>query len=203
MSVSTAISKLFKYSCKKFMHIKILHIFYTCIYICTHKIHVHLLKVWQLGLPVVEFKPATGVPTFCKTIYCWGEFPLFSCFCLLRENYPHVKIKPICLYEWNRSSVVKIIPHERSCQHLAKFSPKMTTFTVDHSLYATFFLFLTRMLICILSPLYLILICSGPLITRYTRSVYVRVFCSFAKASCKLLTNSINYYTCTCKAKIY
>ena len=35
---------------------------------------------------------------------------MFYALCLLRENYPHAKIKPICLYEGNRSSIVKITP---------------------------------------------------------------------------------------------
>ena len=34
---------------------------------------------------------------------------VFLRFCL-RENYPHAKIKPICLYEGNRSSFVNITP---------------------------------------------------------------------------------------------
>ena len=39
-------------------------------------------------------------------IFAWG---LFSRFCL-HKNYPHTKIKPICLCEGNRSSIVKITP---------------------------------------------------------------------------------------------
>ena len=39
-----------------------------------------------------------------------GVIFAFTCFSILRNNYPHAKIKPIWLYEENRSSIVKITP---------------------------------------------------------------------------------------------
>ena len=43
-------------------------------------------------------------------IFAWGKFSRFSRFCLRHEIYPNVKIKLICLYEGNMSSIVKITP---------------------------------------------------------------------------------------------
>ena len=49
-------------------------------------------------------------------VYCKrGSFRvgvIFAFFALLysSENYPHAKLKPICLYEGNMSSIVKITP---------------------------------------------------------------------------------------------
>ena len=39
-----------------------------------------------------------------------GKIFAFLRLCLLHKNYPNAKIKPICLYEINRSSIVKITP---------------------------------------------------------------------------------------------
>ena len=43
-------------------------------------------------------------------IFVWGKFSRFSRFGFLRENNPRAKIKPICLYEENRSRIVNITP---------------------------------------------------------------------------------------------
>ena len=56
----------------------------------------------------------------------------FLRFCLPRENYSHAKIKPICIYEGNRSSFVKITP---TCNVLPTFLrnfplAKISTFIV-------------------------------------------------------------------------
>ena len=54
-----------------------------------------------------------------------GKFMFFK-FLSLRENYPHVKIKPICLYERNKSSIMKITPTWNTmylANIFAKFSP--------------------------------------------------------------------------------
>ena len=62
-------------------------------------------------------------------IFAWGSF---SRFCLLCEIYPHAKIKLICLYEGNMSSIMKNTP---TWNALTTFSrnfllAKITTFTV-------------------------------------------------------------------------
>ena len=53
---------------------------------------------------------------------------IFMFFALLSslQNYPHEEIKPICLYEGNRSSIVKITPsaREMSCQHFREIFPQ-------------------------------------------------------------------------------
>ena len=69
---------------------------------------------------------------YCKC----GNFRvgLFSRFCLLRENYPNAKILPIilCLYEENRSSIVKIPPTLNVLTTFWRNFPpaKITTITV-------------------------------------------------------------------------
>ena len=75
--------------------------------------------------------------SYCKRGIFRGNFKnlCFSHFCLLRENYLHVKIKPICHYEGNRSSIVKITPTRNTWNVLPTFSQnfppgKITTFTV-------------------------------------------------------------------------
>ena len=56
------------------------------------------------------------VQGYIATKYCKcgnvsiGLFLCFSRFCLLRKNYPHLKIRPICLYECKRIRIVKITP---------------------------------------------------------------------------------------------
>ena len=41
------------------------------------------------------YRCAAGM-VYCKRgLFRWGDFRVFSAFCLLRENYPHAKIKPI------------------------------------------------------------------------------------------------------------
>ena len=56
----------------------------------------------------------------------------FSRFCFFCENYPHVKIKPICLYEGNRSSIIKITPTWNILPTFSRNFPlaKITTFTL-------------------------------------------------------------------------
>ena len=68
-------------------------------------------------------------------IFAWGLFLRFSRFCLLRENYPHAKIKTICLYEGKRSSTVKITPMWNVLPTFSRNFPpaKITTFTVIQS----------------------------------------------------------------------
>ena len=53
-------------------------------------------------------------------------------FCHLCENYPHAKIKPMCLYEENRSCIMKITPMWKVLPTFLQNFPivKITTFTV-------------------------------------------------------------------------
>ena len=65
--------------------------------------------------------------------YCkHGNFRVREFFAFFRENYPHAKIKPICLYEGNMSSIMKITPTWNVLPtFLRTFPPaKITTFTV-------------------------------------------------------------------------
>ena len=66
-----------------------------------------VMPMTQLRSSLVGFYDST----YCKRgNFRVGVIFAFSRFCLLRENYPHAKIKPICLYEGNRSIIVKITP---------------------------------------------------------------------------------------------
>ena len=58
-----------------------------------------------------------------KTTVNVGVIFAFLRICLLRENYQYAKIKPICLYEGNRSSIVKQPSNEMSCQHFSEIFP--------------------------------------------------------------------------------
>ena len=68
---------------------------------------------------------------YCKRgNFCMGVIVAF--FALLRENYPHAKIKPLCLYEGNSSSTVKITTTWNVLPTYSRTFPpaKITTFTV-------------------------------------------------------------------------
>ena len=94
-------------------------------------IWVHKSEPFQSKLLVLMYSK------FCD-LYCnHGNCRVVVTFalCLLRENYLHAKIKPICLYEGNRSSIVKFTPTwdvlPLYANIFAKFSSvKITTFTV-------------------------------------------------------------------------
>ena len=64
-------------------------------------------------------------------------FAFFAMF-FFRENYPHAKIKPICLYEGNSSIIVKITPTWNVLQTFSRNFPpaKITTFTVLYILHS-------------------------------------------------------------------
>ena len=59
----------------------------------------------------------------CRRRAMLSFWQLWLHFCLLRENYPHAKIKSICLYEVNGSSIVKLPPREMSYQHFREKFP--------------------------------------------------------------------------------
>ena len=81
------------------------------------------------------FKPCVkSLISYCKP----GNFSVgvnfrFSDFCLLRENYPHVNIKCICLYEGNKSIFVKIIPTWNVLLTILEISPSENNhvFSID------------------------------------------------------------------------
>ena len=73
------------------------------------------------------------------SLYCKGGhfhvgviFHVFLRFRFLCKNYSLAKIKPICLYEGNRSSIVKITPMWNVLPIVSQNYPpaKITTFTV-------------------------------------------------------------------------
>ena len=75
-----------------------------------------------------------SICSYCKRgNFRVGVIFAFSRFCLLPENYPHAKIKPICLYEGNTSSIVKITPTWNVSPMFSRNFPpaKITTFTVS------------------------------------------------------------------------
>ena len=82
-----------------------------------------------------NFRPSWSVKkvAHCTQVHDMGPFgPLVLCFGLLCENYPHMKIKPICLYEGNRSSIVKITPTWNALPTFSRNLPpaKITTFSL-------------------------------------------------------------------------
>ena len=60
-----------------------------------------------------------------------GNFRVFRTLVFFAKIYPHAKIKPICLYEGNRSSIVKITPMENVLPMFSRNFPpaKITMFT--------------------------------------------------------------------------
>ena len=85
-----------------------------------------------MWLTILLAQPSYSMQQLCTVnieIFAWE---LFSRFSLLCKNYSHAKIKLICLYEGNMSSIVKITP---TWNVLSTFSwdfppAKITTFTV-------------------------------------------------------------------------
>ena len=77
----------------------------------------------------VEFNPYI----YCKRgNFRVGVIFAISRYCLIRENFPHAKIKPIWLYERNMSRIVKITPTWKVLPTFSRNFPpaKITTFTV-------------------------------------------------------------------------